>query len=303
MPSQLASQRIVQGASAELPVTFVDQDGDERAPGPVSVHVTRSDGTDVIAAGTAITPDGAPLIPLAPADTAQLDILTAVCTEENGAVVTLVIEVVGGRYFTLLRARSADKVLQALAKYPDEEVKIARNQVERELERITGRSFVPRFTVDEVDRCAGRVNLTEVDIRSIRWVKANGIAYSSNFYELRNNHLVFGSSLGLTPEQSANGPYLGDGPKISIGYEYGWNTPPDDLVEQMLVRLRSKVVENKNGIPSRATTMSDGNGATFGLATAGQRGALTGYPDVDFVYQSYMRPDWKNSFVGSMRIV
>lgn len=308
--TQFASQQIVQGAPASLTAIFVDQDGEPRTPASVSVHIVRSDGTDVVAATAAtINSDNEAQINITPAQTALLDVLTCTWTETAGAVVQTVVEVCGGRYFTINEARSIDKMLQDVAKYPDEDIKRVRTEVEIEVERITGRSFVPRFRTDQTDAAdVGRLKplqLSQIDLRTIRSVKVNGTTYASTYWELTSNgRLAFGTGVGLMPNQIANGPYRhGNLPVlVTVDYEYGWPSPPEDLKRAMVTRLRSRLLTDNTGIPSRATSMTV-DGSTFSLSTPGVRGALTGIPDVDSVYDEYTRRDWKEDFVGSLRIV
>lgn len=315
MPAtQKASQRIVAGTLASLQATFVDQDGDPRTPGTVTVHVVRDDGTQVLPAGTATTllsDEVTVSVGISNAQSTPLDILTATWTEQGGATVVTVVETVGGRYFTLQDARLVDPILRDTAKFPDEDLKRVRNEVELELERITGRSFVPRYRSQDGDAGSVRTSsarafqLTEVDVRAVRWVKINGVAYASTYWELTTGgRLYFGRGIGLLPQQVGNGPWRGNLPVvISVGYEFGWWTPPDDLKRAMLTRLRSRLIDGNQGVPDRATAMTV-DGTTFSLSTPGQRGAHTGIPSVDDVYDSYTRHDWQDdNMAGSVRII
>lgn len=310
--TQFASQQIVRGAPATLTATFVDQDGEPRTPGTVTVGVVRADGTQLLAVGTStvLTTSGVVKATLTSAQTQTLDILTCTWTETAGAVLETVVEVSGGRYFTLAEARTIDTVLRDTGKFPDADMKRARTEVEIECQGITGRAFIPRYRTDQNDAGSVRTSsakplqLAEVDIRNIRWVKINGVSYASTYWELTSSgQLYFGRGVGLLPNQIGNGPWRGNLPVIvTTGYEYGWPACPEDLKRAMITRLRSKLVEGNTSIPDRATTVTvDGN--TFGLMTPGLRGARTGIPNVDEVYRSYMRKDWSEDFVGSVRIV
>lgn len=315
--TQFAYQRIVRGAAAVLTIALPDQNGEPRAPlGPVTVEVVASDGTVTVAAGavTSLNDDNSLSFDLPASATGALDVLTVTWTEAGGTVIDQRIEVVGGHYFTIFDVRATDKVLRAenaVVKYPDEDILRVRQKVAVEMERITGRSFVPRFRYDtERSPGGGRSNntalgLSQVDVRDIRWVKVNGVTYAQTYWELApGGQLYFGSGIGFLPEQIANGPRRGNLPiLIQAGYEYGVDAPPDDLKAAMITRVRSFLLgENVTGVPDRATSMSaDGN--TYSLSTPGIDGAMTGIPSVDEVYSGYRRSDLDDSFVASLRIV
>jgi hypothetical protein len=311
--TQLASQQIVQGSTASATVTFQDQNGEPRAPiGTVTVQAVRSDGTVLKAAGTGTTTgiDGITVIvPLTPAETSILDVLTFTWSEVNGAVATTVVEILGGHYFTLAYARQTERALQDTVKYPDADLLRVRKEVEIECERITGRSFIPRFRLDQADAGAVRrasptpIRLAKIDVRTIRWVKVMGVKYAAMYYELDSSgRLYFGKGVGLAPEQIANGPWRGDLPVlVEIGYEYGWPSPPDDLKRATVLRLRYRLTSDKSSISERATALTTPDG-TFPLSTPGMRGARTGIPEVDEIYDDYTRKDQSEGFVGTMRI-
>jgi hypothetical protein len=310
--TQFASQRIVQNTAATLSAQFVDQDGEPRTPGTSTVHITLSDGSDLIAAGASATVvDDLVTFALTPAQSATLDILTCTWTETStGATTQTVVEIVGGHCFTIAYARGADPALRDVIKFPDDDIKRVRDEVEQECYRITGRSFFPRYRLDQNDAGSVRTSsakplqLTEVDIRNIRWVKINGVTYASTYWELTSSgQLFFGRGIGLLPEQVGNGPWRGNLPVIiTAGYEYGWPSCPEDLRKAMRDRLRSRLTDPNSGIPDRATTMTM-DGVTYSMSTPGIRGAKTGIPSVDEVYRGYTRKDWTEDYVGTVRIV
>lgn len=310
--TQFASQRVVQGTTATLIGPFVDQDGEPRTPGTVTVGVTASDGTVVRASGTVTVADGDgnPTVALTAAQTAQLDLLTCTWTEAGGAVLTTIVEVIGGRYFTIVEARGSDKALQDTVKFPDDDIKRVRSEVELEVERITGRSFRPRYRIDMTDASGVRstyssatdfpLHLSQIDVRTVRSVMINGVAYAQQYWELtESGQIFFGRGVGLLPEQIANGPWRGNLPiLVQVGYEYGWPSPPADLKRAMITRLRARMLkDNNSGVADQATQASD-NGTTYTLNTSGP----TPIPEVNNVYASYTRQDWKSDFAGSIRI-
>lgn len=312
--TRFPTQRVVRGTAAVVLATFVDQDGEARTPGVVTVEVKRWDGTSVLPAGTPTTVvavDGGPpyvKVSLTPAQTTQLDLLKCTWTEASGAVVSTLVDIAGGRYFSIFEARNIDTELRRVERFSDEDIKRTRDEVEDEVYRITGRSFVPRFGYDKSDLTGVRrgttLTLAEVDVRSVRYVKVGGMNYAASYWELVGSRVSFGRGIELVPSQVANGPNnFYNLPLLSeIAYEYGWPVPPQDLKRAMLMRLRSRLLTGSTQIDPRATSVTV-DGSTFSLSTPGQRGARTGIPEVDEVYDGYTRSDWKEDFIGSMRIV
>jgi hypothetical protein len=278
-------QRILRGSVATLRSTKHNGDGEPVAPAlgnTVTVQVTRSDGTDVLAAGTAATVAGAEVtVALAAAHTAELDQLTATWTERDdvGTVVATwqsTAEIVGGFYFTIAEARASDKTLEDVVKYPNADILVTRTEVEEEFETICGQAFVPRFaTVAHTTASRGVVMvLLHVRLRRVRSVSVDDIAFTAE-------------QVVALKHEPAGFVYVSArrGARVSVAYEHGWDAPPADVKRAALTRLRSRLNMDKSAVFDRTISFSAAEGGTYRLATPSAR--HTGIPDVDAVLDRY----------------
>lgn len=260
-------QRIVAGAAATLTWQPVDSDGEPADPGAaVTVGVVRADGTELLPPLTATTGTGAAerSVALTAAQTAVLDWLTATWTVSGTVVATTVHEVVGGVYMTTARLRHDEPSLGDHAKYPPADLIAARDRSERAFESECFRAFVPRFKVATVD---ANGLLPDTDIRSIRWVvnEETGAAVTYTY---------------VTDTQILD---LDSSVTVRVGYEYGWDAPPADLLEKFARVVRYSLNAARSGIPDRAMSFQPAEGGNVVLATAGLGPWIYGIPDVDQV--------------------
>lgn len=288
MTSTVADERLLLGAPATITGRFRDQHGELAAPsGTVTVAVTDGAGAEVYAAGTATDAGstGVYSLDISAADTASLDVLTAVWTADgDDQTVTTRHAVVGGYYASVAELRAADEVYADTAKYPDAALRDARALVEDEFESVTGRAFVPRFRIDvrELDRLTPRLNLAE-PVRAIRWATLSDGDGSSTDLDV--------SAVEVTQASVAHRPAGWPAGTITIGYEYGYGRPPADVLGAFLLRLRDVANRNRRGIPDRTSTFTaTDSGGTFSLVVPGQRGSITAIGDVDVVLRRYTGP-------------
>jgi hypothetical protein len=283
----------LQGTPAVLTMTLEDQDGTPvAASGALTVAVTQADGTSVIAAGTATSSPstGVYTVPLTAANTAALNLLTAVWTDAgpNARTVTTKHEIVGGYYFNLADARASNDTLIAnSSKYPDALLLATRQEVEEEAERICDVAFVPRYRREILDGLATpEIILGANMIRTVRSVKIYPVPGGTQFLTLTAAQLaglrwdpdgmLHRTDFGFFDEGRGN---------IVIEYEHGWDQPPADVRRAALTRLRSRLNFEKSGVNERATTFTADNGQSYKLATADA--FSTGIPDVDAAYDRY----------------
>jgi hypothetical protein len=258
-------QRVLRGTSATVEVEWLDSEGSAVPPPTVTVGVTRANGTVLVPAGTVTAPNGS--YTLTPAQTALLDELTLTWTSVD-SVRTATVEVVGGFYFSLAQARSVDRSLEDVSRYPTAEVLATRQEVEEEFEAICEVSFVPRFRRAVL---RGRV-LPDPLVRRIRSVSVGGVAYTAAQV----------AAVSFDPAGVVNLPTRGE---AVIEYEHGWDAPPADLRRAAITRLRSRLNAAKSAIPERATSFSFTEGGGYRLDTPGEH--KTGIPDVDAVLERY----------------
>lgn len=269
----VADQRILRGVAATLSWQPVDSDGEAAAPsGTVTVQVTSAGGTEVKPEGTATAGSGSDprTVSLTPAETAELDRLTVVWTDDgDDSAATTVVEIVGGFYFTLAEARASDPALANDTKFSTPALLAARAAVEEEFESICGVAFVPRFEREIVD--AGfTLNLRWPQVRSVRGVADwDGTAFVS-WTDLEYLRSGVDSIIG--------GPFV-HGVRYQVDYEHGYDRPPAEIKAAALVRLRDRASVPLRGIPDRATSFSVAEGGTYRLDQASL--SRTGIPDVD----------------------
>jgi hypothetical protein len=282
----VTDQQILRGAAAAtLSVVVRDSDGEPVAPtGAVTVGVTRSDGSTVVAAGTATGPGGTAAertVTLNAAAVADLDVLTATWTNGD-ATWTTTAEVVGGFYAALADIRSADPALADTERNPARLLVAARRIVETEFEDICGRAFVPRFTVELLDGTGtDTLNLSAPLLRRVRWARhSDGTPVGVNVASIPADPagIAVRDDGGVWPAGTRN---------IEVGFEHGYDRPPPDVRDAFIARLRDVVNRSRRGISERATTFTATEGGTYGLAVAGRGGSITGLPDVDVVLRRY----------------
>lgn len=282
----MAVQRILRGKPATLTLTYLDSDGAAAAPpGTTTVGVTREDGTVLVAAGTATTASGnLRTVDLTATQTARLDVLTATWTDGTWTETTRH-EVVGGYLCTVEEIRNQRNLELNTAKFPNDLLIDARTWFEDLCARhVKGTSFVRRYQRDTFKgESTGTVLLSKMLPRSIIAVSESGTALTSTDWEdwqlddsgkLTRNTDVFDPPTPTVAQRN-----------ISIAYEYGFDSPPADLKEAALVAIRSKVLSDRQGLPSREVSVMN----EIGIVRLGQPGAdtPTGIGFVDEVLNDY----------------
>jgi hypothetical protein len=251
------------------------------AAGNVTATVLRLDGTSV-ASGTAThgaAGSGAYSwdVTRAVLDSLTLDFSGSV----GGSTVTArdYVEVVGGFLFDLGDARSD---LGIPASVTSAKLAQKRIEVEQECERICRRAFVPRFAREVLSgNGTERLALKNTEIRTIRSVIVNGTAVTGTDLAAIN----YSDSGVLTRPDGVLWPA---GVKnVVVEVEHGWDYPPEDLRDAAMLRLRSMLPRARSGVPDRATSFVNDNGATYRLSLPTKD--TTGIPDVDGTYAKYAR--------------
>ena len=279
------TQRILSGVSAALSVTFADQHGEPAAAeGAVTVDITRADGTVVATGTTADTGDetGVYLAAVDATVTATLDLLTCVWNDGGTPRATTQVEVVGGYYFSIADARASDPSVNDQSRYPDDTMRDARAAVEVECETITGVAWVPRFAVETVTVPAW------TDRVPLRWPEVRTIRSAVSLTGGTRTSLDVASFEGTSSGQLVAPGELPAG-DLEVTYEHGHDTPPPDLRDATLLRLRSRLNMRASALADRATSFVHQGGGTTILAQPGRAGFETGIPEVDFTYKKHSR--------------
>lgn len=294
MTAPVAAQRILRGAAAAITTQFLDQDGESTdSVGPVTVDVTRGDGTS-IATGAPTTSDGnVHTYSLAAEDNDRLDLLRLDWRDAGDVRMTTYCDVVGGFFFTVAEVRAFDpRIDNNLAN--DAKVRQLRREVEDSCERITGTAWVPRYrrlNIKPADNIGRGWNTLPLNldvwaprvIRSVR-VYTDGTNYSAlSPAELASITLREWGAL----ERADTGAWLNSAGGTVLEVEHGYDQPTSELKHAALTHLRYLAYREKTGIPDRATTYTPEGGGYFTIATPGVGPFETGLPDVDAVYKRH----------------
>lgn len=278
------SRRILQNVPGRLSVPLVDFNGQPRnATGAVTVTGRRASGAVLFDSRPAeVEPGGLASVALSADETAVLDSLTLTWVEEGGGTYETVADVVGGFYFSLDEARYAAPGFTDTSKYPNELMADVRQEVEEELERITGRAFVPRYR-RVVLNSGTLIRPPDVDVRKIRSLNFDGRNVATSVGLDGTLYMLSASQIANAAEEYSSGlPQY----QAVIEYEYGLSSPPADLKRAALIRMVSRLGLSKSGVPDRNEYQLV-DGQLFTVTQPGVRGSLTGIREVDAVYSSY----------------
>ncbi len=202
-------------------------------PGTVTVHVTRSDGTDVKAAGTATTTVGVTrTYALTAVDTADLDIFTETWTVTGQTVAVTSFEIVGGYLFSIAQLRTVETSLSDAGEDPSATLLNIRTEVEESFESWTNLSMVPRFAVVDVKQSGCRLFSDKMYLRSVRWVRSYTTPTAYTDLDADALDLVTFNDSGSLWRSA------GWGCRTIAGVEYGWDRPPADGQRMALLYAR-----------------------------------------------------------------
>lgn len=279
----VADQRIVAATAATLTWQGVDADGENVDPGTVTIGVVRSDGTEVVAAGTATTGSGtaARTRTLTVAQTANLDRLTATWKVGADTVATTVVDVVGGVYVPISEVRATEPALGNAATDQLTRLKVVRSIVETMFESATNRAFVPRFNTVRLDGTGTpTLVLPHPELRRVSWARVYSDATTYTSLTAGELAAIPADRAGLAVRTDANTWPTGVR-NIEIGYEYGLDLPPPDIRQAAILAIRSQANTFRSGIPDRAISWQPAEGGNVVLATPGLGIWVTGIPAVD----------------------
>lgn len=294
----MALVRVLRTSAATLTHTFYVDETPTDTSAPPTMSVARLDGT-VVATGTAshgatgvytwVLPGG----PAAPASaTWQLDTLIVSWTGTlGGALITVTddVEVCGGFYFGLAEARASDTSLADPVKYTTAMLAQKRIQVEQEAEKIMRRAWVPRFARHLLDG-TGTADLRtyDQDLRVLRAVSLSWVT-GQPLTPLAGQPLT---GIVVKPDgvltRPAGIPWPRGVGNVLVEYEYGPDSPPEEVRQAGMTRLRSRLNVNRSTIPDRVSSYTTSDGVTANTFRLTQPGKWsTGIPEVDAVYQRW----------------
>lgn len=231
-------------------------DGSPTNDNPVTVGVTKTDGSVLIAPGTATSnPSGGHYTYALPAQS-SLNTLTETW---SGATVThtITVEVVGGFYISEAELRSRANMSDSI-KFSDDKFLAARNWFEDTFERATGVAWVPRFRRVRLSASGTRTlllpDLFPTRLLSVRvYTSATSYgAYTAD--ELSDVDPVDSGAL----ERLYLGVWTAGARNVVVEYEHGFACPPSDVVEAAAVAIRDRLVSNVQGNRAYAVQTQDG---------------------------------------------
>lgn len=281
--------RVARTAAATLEHTFEVGESRTDSTATVTVAVTDTNG-DAVSSGDATsagTGTGRYTYTL-PGQAALAALTVSWSGTLAGASVTETdtVEIVGGFFFRLFRARDSDVALANPAEYTTEQLLTARLETEVECEEICDRAFVPRYRRAVLSGTGTTdIVIPDTDLRSVRAVRVSPGAGEA-FVALSTDELAAVVLVGNRELRRTDGEEwtLGAG-NVVIEYEHGLDAPPEDLRRAALVRARTRLNIHRSGVPDRATSFTLAEGGTFRLDMPGPH--KTGLPEVDAIYGRY----------------
>jgi hypothetical protein len=301
--------RVARSAPASLTHTFVVGETPTSATGAVTVTITDANGTAVVTnAATVLGQPGVYTYALAgQAALARYSVAWTGTFSGSAVTETDWVEIVGGYFFTLADARASDPSLADATKFPTAALASSRQEVEDECEMICDRAFVPRYRRAILDGTgAPDMLLTDfiwsadgrsaADIRLIRSAKI-APTVAQPYVPLTALQLTATTVTADGMLRRVDGGIWTEGiQNIVIEYEYGWDSPPSELVRAAMVRLRDRLAIPLTGIPDRASSFTAVDGGTFRLDMPGA--FKCGLPMVDAVYSRYSRRSGSGTGTG-----
>lgn len=288
--------RVLRTAAAVLSHTFEVGEEPTDADGTVTVTVTDANGEQVTTGDAGHGDTGVYTFALdGQAAVALLDVAWSATVSGAAVVEHDTVEIVGGFFFTLRQGRNSDPVLADTDRYPGEQLVDKRLQVEAECEAICDRAFVPRYARVVLDGTGSpELVLAHPDpdrsVADVRRVRSVSMAQRADqtFTDFTTAELaaVRVGADGTLRRLDGQAFYEGYS-NVIVEYEYGLDTPPADLVQAALTRLRIRLNVANSAVPDRAASFTSVEGGTYRLTMPDSY--QTGVPDVDAVYGRYSR--------------
>lgn len=293
-------QRVMKNAAATLSHLFYAPDSETLTDptGTPTYTIVDANGTSVGSGNATVVGGGSGQLTAPLAAQTATRLLTATWTAVvSGAQVIEVdqVEVVSGYVFGLKQGRDSDSSLVDPAKYPTADLIVKRTEVERELENICDRAFVPRYARVVLDGSGtSRLILRHPDpersVADVRTIRRVSVApdLDETFVDLTAGQLAGVAIEGGDTLRRTDGTIFTEGrSNVVVEYEYGLSSAPEDLVTAALIRFRSRLNLHRTGIPDRASSFTAGDGGTYRISLPDAW--RTGIPEVDAAYSRYSR--------------
>lgn len=268
--------RLLKDTPGVVSVLFTDDETVLTPTGPVTVTVTRADGS-AVTSGTATTLTGLHSFTVAPQ--AVLGLLTLRWAGTFNGLArskTTYLEIVGSRIFELMELRDFDDAIDTV-KFPTAALNAVRERVEDEFERITRWCFIYR-AVRIVIPAAGADTIM-LPVRMPRAVTA--IKDGSTVLAVSTVDVDIDGAVMLNNGRTFAG-------KVTVDFEYGMDVTPVDVKDAAIFYARYRLFADRlSNVPDRAESFTATEGGTYRLAVAGRSGYETGLPEVDAILSRY----------------
>lgn len=269
--------RVLRSTPATLEAVFYPAGAEApAADAPVTVAVTRADGTTVSGVGAVSTPSAGTYRATLPAQ-ANLDLLTATWTGATQTVVTEV-EIVGGFYVPLAQIRAEPNLSDANV-FTTAELEAALAWFESLAEDHCRTAFVPRFareTFDGTGTTGARLRTSHA--RRLLAATIDGATVSTTGWDLYPDGRVDTRDAGVTFSVGRR--------NVAVSYEHGLDRPPADLVRAALTAVRWRLLTDASQkIPDRAISLVNEFGNVQMAVPGTDR--PSGIPEVDAVLNRF----------------
>jgi len=274
--------RVLKGQVATLSVSR------SQKPASATVAITRDrDSVVVVASGTACTVEADRVVYSLAAQSSVSNLTaTFTITEADASTSTVVVpvQVVGTRTTSIAECRRL-KPLDDVNRYPDELIETAITQLELGLEDACGVSFVP---VERLNVRHDGSGDRELYARHARPLSISAVSISDGVSTLA---LDAGQVSGLILDEGAGvilrPTYLWDRGRrnIIVSGVFGFSSVPGIVRQAVTLGVRQMLIDSR--VDPRAQSVTNEDGTTAQLVTAGVRGATFSLPELNQVVMQY----------------
>lgn len=279
--------RILRGSAATISIQFsVDEVDTDPTPDAATIEIVRSDGTELVAAGTPAFDEGTGRFSytLDPADTLLLDRLTARWTAILSGyeqTTDTTVEIVGGFLCSLQQIADHLDRGGTSTDYALRLKQTARTVAETAIEQACGQAFTIRYESRLFDGSNGTDLLLPFPFaRTIRSVSIDDAAFTPDELAL----VIPYPTEGVLYRAAQWGTGRRN---IQVGWEHGQTPTPPDISRATALLAAHMLADGPWDDRGYGVTE---DGAAFRLLTAGVSGAMFSIPEVEATVQRYRHP-------------
>ena len=253
--------------------------------GTVTIGVVDGDGTEIVAAGTAVTDNADGTYQYAvPVQTAPKELVVTWTSGTQNQVDYL--EIIGGWLFTEAELRafySSD--LTSATTYPDAQLAEARDRIASEFEDICGVSFVRRWRRETHPGDGSAIlNVDRPYISSVTVATVGSVDVSGSVTVAPVLPYLYRTSSTWSAATQAS-PF-----NVTVSYVHGHQSVPSDVKRAAMILARQQLVKDVTGqgVPETASSWNDSTGQYVSFSPNDQTSRWYGIPAVDTVLRRYM---------------